>query len=69
VRIADLSLIFEERGNPDRKCSMSYEFEEPFILDASRFEQTFGMQATPLHEAIQETLEWYRTRESFDRAA
>lgn len=48
---------------------MSYEFEEPFILDASRFEQTFGMQATPLHEAIQETLEWYRTRESFDRAA
>jgi nucleoside-diphosphate-sugar epimerase len=43
-------------------AEMRYEFEEDFILDASRFEQTFGMHATSLLEAIQATLEWYRHR-------
>ena len=39
---------------------MLYEFEEPFILDHSRFEKAFGQIATPLPEAIDATLEWYR---------
>ena len=39
---------------------MLYEFEEPFVVDASRFEQAFGEQATPLREAIRETVRWYR---------
>ena len=39
---------------------MLYEFEEPFILDHSRFEKVFGQIATPLPEAIDATLEWYR---------
>ncbi len=39
---------------------MLYEFEEPFILDHNKFEQAFGNHATPLSEAIQETVEWYR---------
>jgi nucleoside-diphosphate-sugar epimerase len=39
---------------------MLYEFEEPFVVDHSRFERVFGEQATPLREAIQGTLRWYR---------
>ena len=29
-------------------AEMSYEFEEPFVLDTSKFESTFGASATPL---------------------
>ncbi len=39
---------------------MHYEFEEPFVVDHSRFEREFGEQATPLREATQGTLRWYR---------
>ena len=39
---------------------MYYEFEEPFILDHSKFEGTFGNQATPLAEAIRTTVSWFR---------
>jgi nucleoside-diphosphate-sugar epimerase len=42
---------------------MLYEFEEPFIVDHSRFERTFGNHATPLQEAIHTTVEWFRTYE------
>ena len=31
---------------------MMYEFEQPFIIDSSKFEKTFGMKATPMREAI-----------------
>jgi nucleoside-diphosphate-sugar epimerase len=41
---------------------MLYEFEEPFVVDDSKFEQAFGEQATPLKEAIAETVHWYRTK-------
>jgi len=40
---------------------MMYEFEQPFIVDSSRFESTFGMKATPMKEAIRETVAWYRS--------
>ena len=39
---------------------MLYEFEEPFIVDHSKFEQAFGNHATPLREAIRTTVAWYR---------
>jgi nucleoside-diphosphate-sugar epimerase len=39
---------------------MLYEFEEPFVVDDSRFERAFGEQATPLRGAIQRTVRWYR---------
>jgi nucleoside-diphosphate-sugar epimerase len=39
---------------------MMYEFEQPFIVDSSKFEHTFGMKATPIREAIRETVVWYR---------
>ena len=40
---------------------MMYEFEKPFIVDSSKFENTFGMQATPMPEAIKETVAWYKS--------
>jgi hypothetical protein len=39
---------------------MMYEFEQPFIVDSSKFEQTFGLKATPVQEAIKETMTWYK---------
>jgi nucleoside-diphosphate-sugar epimerase len=39
---------------------MLYEFEEPFVVDHSKFERAFGERATPLGEAIRETVRWYR---------
>jgi nucleoside-diphosphate-sugar epimerase len=41
---------------------MLYEFEEPFVVDHSRFERAFGGHATPLGEAIRETVRWYRSK-------
>lgn len=40
---------------------MSYEFKEPYIVDDSRFVQSFGNIATPLEQGIQETLAWFHT--------
>ena len=37
-----------------------FEFEEPFVVDSSDFESTFGRAATPLEEAIPATVEWFR---------
>ena len=39
---------------------MLYEFEEPFIVDHSKFEKAFGDISTPLEESIRKTLDWYR---------
>ncbi len=39
---------------------LPYEFEEPFVVDASRFEREFGERATPLREAVRRTVRWYR---------
>jgi nucleoside-diphosphate-sugar epimerase len=39
---------------------MLYEFEEPFVVDHSKFEEAFDEQATPLREAIRGTVRWYR---------
>jgi nucleoside-diphosphate-sugar epimerase len=39
---------------------MLYEFEEPFVVDHSKFEEAFGEQATLLREAIRGTVRWYR---------
>jgi hypothetical protein len=44
-------------------AEMLYEFEEPFIVDHSRFERTFGNHATPLQEALHTMVEWFRKYE------
>jgi nucleoside-diphosphate-sugar epimerase len=40
---------------------MMYEFEQPFVVDSSKFEKAFGMKATPVKEAIKETVAWYKS--------
>ncbi|MEP7286618.1 MAG: NAD-dependent epimerase/dehydratase family protein [Chloroflexota bacterium] len=39
---------------------MTYQFEEPFILDHSKFVRAFGNIATPIKTVISETVAWYR---------
>lgn len=48
---------------PEAKESveMMYEFDQPFIIDSSKFEKTFGMKATPMREAIIEIVAWYKS--------
>jgi nucleoside-diphosphate-sugar epimerase len=48
---------------PEAKESfeMMYEFDQPFIVDSSKFEETFGIKATPMREAIKETVAWYKS--------
>jgi nucleoside-diphosphate-sugar epimerase len=41
-----------------------YQFGEPFILDTTKYQATFGAAGTPLADAITATLAWYRTRPS-----
>jgi hypothetical protein len=41
---------------------MSYQFDEPFVLDTSKYEAAFGVAGTPLADAIATTVAWYRTR-------
>jgi nucleoside-diphosphate-sugar epimerase len=40
---------------------MMYEFDQPFIVDSSKFEKAFGMKATPIKEAVKETVAWYKS--------
>jgi len=42
--------------------AVGYQLDRPFIVDSSAFEQTFGIRATPLKEALTATVEWYRAR-------
>jgi len=39
-----------------------YMFEEPFEVDHSKFAEAFGADPTPHGEAIERTLEWYRSK-------
>jgi nucleoside-diphosphate-sugar epimerase len=39
---------------------MLYEFEEPVIVDSSKFERAFGLSATPAPQAMVQTISWYR---------
>ena len=41
---------------------MSYEFDEPFIVDSSRAETELGLRATPLADAVDHTVRWYRAQ-------
>jgi nucleoside-diphosphate-sugar epimerase len=39
-----------------------YQFAEPWVLDATLTEQTFGLSATPLDEAAAATIAWWKAR-------
>ena len=43
-------------------AEMAYEFDEPFVLDTSKYQAAFGTAGTPLAAAIAATVAWYRTR-------
>jgi nucleoside-diphosphate-sugar epimerase len=45
-------------------AEMSYEFEQPFVLDTSKYESTFTSATTPLATAIGDTIAWYQTQRS-----
>jgi nucleoside-diphosphate-sugar epimerase len=48
--------------NPNLRevMEMMYQFEEPFVVDHSKFAQAFGNHATPLPASIQATVAWWR---------
>jgi hypothetical protein len=40
-----------------------YQFERPFVSDASKFQGAFGpFEPTPHREAVRPTVEWFRHR-------
>ena len=43
-------------------AEMTYEFDQPFVLDTSKYQSAFGAASTPLADAIAATVAWYRTR-------
>ena len=45
-------------------AEMSYEFDEPFVLDTSKYQSTFGGAGTTLATAVPETVAWYRAQGS-----
>ena len=45
-------------------AEMSYEFDEPFVLDTTKFRTTFGSVGTPLATAVAATVAWYRSQTS-----
>lgn len=49
--------------NPDLNelIEMLYEFEQPFVVDSSRFETTFGVSPTPFERSIPATVAWWRS--------
>lgn len=53
----------------DRLREMRYQFETPFVVDASRYEVAFGTHTTPHTEGIRRTLDWYVHLEEQARAA
>jgi nucleoside-diphosphate-sugar epimerase len=44
-------------------AEMFYQYTEPQIVDASAIEQTFGLHATPLDDAIRATIQWYQEQQ------
>lgn len=45
-------------------AEMAYEFEQPFVLDTSKYEAAFATPTTPLATAVGDTLAWYQTQRS-----
>ena len=44
---------------------MQYQFEEPFIVDSSKITNTLGVHATPVEQALADTLATYRSASNF----
>ena len=46
-----------------------YEFNEPFIVDHSKFEKVFGDISTPHREAVRKTLQWFKAAGRREKAS
>jgi nucleoside-diphosphate-sugar epimerase len=43
----------------------TYQFRRPFVIDSSKFDRAFGgLEPTPHGEAVEQTVEWFRSRRS-----
>ena len=62
--VANWAVPFLGLVNPMMRelAETSYQFDEPFVLDTSRYESVFGAAGTPLAAAVAATVAWYRTR-------
>ena len=41
---------------------MQYQFDEPFIVDSSKINAQLGVRATPIEQALADTLASYRDK-------
>lgn len=41
---------------------MLYEWQKPFVMDDSKIRNAFGLQPTPMRQAIGETVAWFRAQ-------
>jgi nucleoside-diphosphate-sugar epimerase len=55
-----LSVIGLFNVNVREIVEMIYEFEKPFILDSTKFEKAFGMKATPIEQAVRDTVAYFK---------
>ena len=44
-------------------AEMAYQFDEPFVLDTTKFQATFATRTTSLENAVADTTAWYRHKE------
>jgi nucleoside-diphosphate-sugar epimerase len=47
-------------ANVREVVEMMYEWNKPFIMDSSKAEKAFGLKATPIQQAVRETVAWCR---------
>jgi nucleoside-diphosphate-sugar epimerase len=56
-----LAGLFDPRAR--ETTEMLYQWERPFVLDASKFQRAFGpFEPTPHHQAVATTVAWFRER-------
>jgi nucleoside-diphosphate-sugar epimerase len=56
-----LAGLFDPRAR--ESAEMLYQWERPFVLDASKFQRAFGpFEPTPHHQAVATTVAWFRER-------
>ena len=62
--VPSLALTLGGLFNPSLKAlkEVLYQFEKPWVIDASITEQAFGLAATPLAEGAAATVAWWRQR-------
>jgi nucleoside-diphosphate-sugar epimerase len=56
-----LAGLFDPRAR--ESAEMLYQWERPFVLDASKFQRAFGpLEPTPHHRAVATTVAWFQQR-------